>query len=188
MKIFTVETYDNLQFEITESQKLAFAKMIKEEKVKFIEINGSVIAIGNIKSVLFNGDITAQREKEALQGIQNIFGAGTFLLNGEVVKDKVETMEQFWQRHKKMKKIWYDHVKRRPAINERMRPIRIRAHENWVRMAQLLPGDTKIHMGKIDLDYSPEEQAIFKSKDFELWYEQFLPPKSTTKKAEKSLA
>jgi len=119
-----IETYDGKVFELTEEQYENALKQI--DTAKFMFFNGNVISVSSIKELYRDYELEHQRENEKLEMEKLPVGqVAGFLKSGNPFNGNSEEIRI------KLKKIWTDHIQRRPEIDRKMAPLRLKVYQDW---------------------------------------------------------
>lgn len=134
--IYKLETYDKKVFELTDAQYKVVLRQI--DTAKFLNINGSMVATAAIKELYPDPVATNERKEEERNDLKQLFGGSVagFLESGEVKGQPKELRN-------KLKRIWFQHIKDRKSIDERMAPLRMKRWEEWKFKAHLSPFDSR---------------------------------------------
>lgn len=156
--IYKLETYDKKVFELTDAQYETVIKQI--DTAKFLKINGAVVATSKISDLYADPVLANERKEEARNDFKELLGGSVmgFLESGEA---KGQTKEI----RNKLKRIWFQHIKDRKNIDERMAPLRAQRWEEWKFKAHLSPFDSRAKKPMF-LDhppYSEDEIRIMKT-------------------------
>lgn len=138
--IYKIETYDGLSYEISPQQYERLKAKI--DTGKFIHLpsgKGTVtIAIASIKQIFQDYETEKERIEEKASDVAQLFGGSVvgYLTSGKIDNPDKKVIL-------KMKRIWFEHIKRMPEIDKKMESLRKQAHEHWRRITGISKLDSR---------------------------------------------
>lgn len=116
--IYKLETKDKKTFEITKGQYEYL--MANIDSLEFFKANGHAISKAMIADFYPDYETTNERkiQEENATSWQRITGFGQLFLTGNIQKTPEMKKEESIKIRLKLKQIWFEHIKRRPMLNE----------------------------------------------------------------------
>lgn len=125
--MYLAVTHDNTGILLTTQQYQAVNKIITNSSAQWLDIAGAKYHINSLKYIGPKSDYAGRVNlppKTEAPAISAPSGAARLFIEGDASLLPAGQRERWRQ-------IWIDHVKRRPAINARMAPLRLKAWQAW---------------------------------------------------------
>ena len=155
--MYTLETFDGNKFDLTSEQWDRLKSILLDTDQKLIKIGEVMLNKASIKDVVPNYERRDEVEKDKIEAAHpDALPEGEiakYLLTGQVEKITPDKTLRL-----KYKRMYYEHVKRRPMVNELELPRRTAA---WQQQQSRLPRDQQRERPMLGFDPGYDEQEKY---------------------------